>query len=350
MDRRHFTHHLGWAGALVPFLAAFMPGHPASTQISKPAIKPARLRPGDKVGLITPGSYIPERTLEKAVNNIRTLGFNPVLSQNIRAKKGYIAGTDEQRLSDLHAMFSNPDIRAVWCARGGYGCTRLLPHIDYELIRRNPKIFIGYSDITALHLAIHQMTGLICFHGPVGGSDFTEYSVGHLKAVLVEGRSPYTIRTIASHGTVKYPDLYTSQVLRAGKVRAPLFGGNLSLLAAMAGTPFAFDATGKLVFIEDIDEKPYRVDRMLTQLRQSAKLDKAAGFALGIFNGCVPEPGDESLTLAETIADRFGDIRRPAVYGLTFGHIANQCTLPIGLEAELDAQALTITLTEAAVS
>ena len=246
-------------------------------------------------------------------------------------------------------MFSNPDIRAVWCARGGYGCTRLLPHIDYDLIRRNPKVFIGYSDITALHLAIHQMTGLVCFHGPVGGSDFTEYTVRHLKAILMEARGPYTIKTIESHGTVKNPDLYQSQVLRSGRIRGPLFGGNLSLLAALAGTPFAFDATGKLVFMEDIDEKPYRVDRMLTQLRQSAKLDKAAGFALGIFSGCIPEPGDESLTLAETISDRFGDLRRPAVYGLTFGHIANQCTLPVGLEAELDTQALTLTLSEPAV-
>ena len=193
------------------------------------------------------------------------------------------------------------------------------------------------------------MTGLVCFHGPVGGSDFTEYTVGHLKAVLMEGLAPYTIKTISSHGTVKNPALYEPKVLRPGRIRGPLFGGNLSLLAALAGTPFAFDATGKLVFMEDIDEKPYRVDRMLTQLRQSAKLDKAAGFALGIFNGCVPEPGDESLTLAETIADRFGDLRRPAVYGLTFGHITNQCTLPVGLEAELDAQAMTLTLSEAAV-
>lgn len=344
MNRRFFTLGLGWAGALIPFLA-----HTAPVKGPKPILKPARLRPGSKVGLITPGSYIPDRTLEKAVNNIKSLGFVPVLGQNIRAKRGYIAGTDEQRLSDLHSMFSNPDIQAVWCARGGYGCTRLLPHIDYELIRRNPKVFIGYSDITALHLAIHQMTGLVCFHGPVGGSDFTEYTVGHLKAILMEGLAPYTIKTISSHGTVKNPALYESQVLRPGRIRGPLSGGNLSLLAALAGTPFAFDATGKLVFMEDIDEKPYRVDRMLTQLRQSAKLDKAAGFALGIFNGCVPEPGDESLTLAETIADRFGDLRRPAVYGLTFGHITNQCTLPVGIEAELDAQAMTLTLSEAAV-
>jgi muramoyltetrapeptide carboxypeptidase len=344
MNRRLFTLQLGWAGALVPFL-----GNTTPPVASRPILKPARLRAGDKVGLITPGSYIPERTLEKAVNNIKSLGLIPVLGQNIRAKRGYIAGTDEQRLSDLHAMFSNPDIRAVWCARGGYGCTRLLPNIDFDLIRRNPKVFIGYSDITALHLAIHQMTGLVCFHGPVGGSDFTDYTVRHLKAVLMEGRAPYTIKTIESHGTVKNPALYEVQVLRPGRIRGPLFGGNLSLLAALAGTPFAFDATGKLVFMEDIDEKPYRVDRMLTQLRQSAKLDKAAGFALGVFNGCVPEPGDESLTLAETITDRFSDLRRPAVYGLTFGHIANQCTLPVGLEAELDAQALTLTLMEPAV-
>lgn len=348
MNRRTFARQLGLAGALWPFAQrpAIAQTAPAQTP---PVVKPARLRPGDKVGLITPGSYIPDRTLEKAIANIRSLGLEVVLGKNIRAKRGYIAGTDQQRLDDLHGMFANPEIKAVWCARGGYGCTRLLPNIDFALIRQNPKVFIGYSDITALHLAIHQRTGLVCFHGPVGGSDFTEYTVANLKAVLMDAAAPYSIRTIDSHGTVKNPDLYNIEVLRPGRVRAPLWGGNLSLLAAMAGTEYAFDAAGKLVFMEDIDEKPYRVDRMLTQLRQSAQMEQAAGFALGVFAGCVPGPNDESLTLAETISDRFSDLQRPTVYGLTFGHIANQCTLPVGLEAELDTDSLTITLLEAAV-
>jgi muramoyltetrapeptide carboxypeptidase len=347
MNRRIFTRHLG-LGAFLPVLGkggSFFPNPATPPSL----VKPPRLKPGDKVGLITPGSFIPDRTLEKAIANIRNLGFEVVLGKHIRAKRGYIAGTDQQRLDDLHTAFANPDIRAVWCARGGYGCTRLLPDIEYELIAKNPKALIGYSDITALHLAIHQQTGLVTFHGPVAGSDFTPYTASHVKAVLMDGAAPHVIQMLSDHGDVKNPDLYKSQVLRPGRVKGPLSGGNLSLLAAMAGTGFGLNATGKLIFMEDIDEKPYRVDRMLTQLRQSANLDQAAAFALGVFAGCVPEPGDESLTLAETVADRLSDLGRPAVYGLTFGHIANQCTLPMGIQAELDTDRFTLTLLEAGV-
>lgn len=349
MNRRNFARQLGM-GALLPALGTICSA-PSPVASSEPAlIKPARLRVGDKIGLITPGSFIPDRTLEKAIANIRGLGFEVVLGKNIRAKNGYVAGTDQQRLDDLHQMFEDSTIRAVWCARGGYGCTRLLPDIQYDLIKAHPKVLIGYSDITALHLAIHQQTGLVTFHGPVAGSDFTEYTAGHVRAVLMEGRAPHVIEPLKDHGTVKNPDLYKSVVIHEGKARGPLYGGNLSLLAAMAGTEFQLDATDKLVFMEDIDEKPYRVDRMLTQLRQSANLDKAAGFGLGIFAGCVPEPGDESLSLAETVQDRLSDLQRPGVYGLTFGHIANQCTLPFGINAELDVEHMRITLLEAAVS
>lgn len=349
MNRRIFSRNIG-LGVFLPFLSNLCAAPAKSFQASANLIKPERLRTGDKIGLITPGSFIPDRTLEKAIANIRALGFEVVLGRNIRAKNGYIAGTDAQRLDDLHAMFSNPDIRGVWCARGGYGCTRLLPNIDYTLIQNNPKVLIGYSDITALHLAIHQRTGLVTFHGPVAGSDFTAYTAKHVKAVLMDATAPHVIDTLTEYGTVKNPELYKPLIIKSGKVQGPLFGGNLSLLAAMAGTEFGLDARGKLLFIEDIDEKPYRVDRMLTQLRQSANLDQAAAFGLGVFAGCIPEPGDESLTLAQTIMDRLSDLDRPAVYGLTFGHIANQCTLPTGIQAELDTENLRITLLEAGVS
>ena len=351
MNRRIFSRNIG-LGAFLPLLGGLCSPRGAEQPLDAPypLVKPERLRAGDKIGLITPGSFIPDRTLEKAIANIRALGFEVVLGKYIRAKNGYIAGTDEQRLDDLHAMFYNPDIRGVWCARGGYGCTRLLPDVDYGLIRKNPKVLIGYSDITALHLAIHQRTGLVTFHGPVAGSDFTEYTTRHVKAVLMDAAAPHVIDTLSDYGTVKNPELYKPLVIRPGTVRGPLYGGNLSLLAAMAGTEFGLDASGKLIFIEDIDEKPYRVDRMLTQLRQSANLDQAAAFGLGVFAGCVPEPGDESLTLAQTVADRLSDLGRPAVYGLTFGHIAHQCTLPMGVSAELDTEQMRLTLLEPSVS
>jgi muramoyltetrapeptide carboxypeptidase len=311
-------------------------------------IKPKRLQAGDLIGLITPGSFIPDAALEKAVKNLETLGFRTALAPNIRAKMGYVAGTDQQRLDDLHGMFANPEIKAVWCARGGYGCTRLLPRINFNLIRQNPKVFIGYSDITALLNAVWQKTGLVGFHGPVASSTFTPYTIEHLLAVLVEAQSPHEIPLAIDYADSTDP-LFQYQTLQPGKVQGTLAGGNLTLLSAMAGTEFAFNATGKLVFMEDIDEKPYRVDRMLTQLQQSAHLDKALGFALGIFSGCTADAGDESLTLSETVSQQLVGSGAPAVYGLSFGHVQHQCTLPVGIQAQLDTQAKTITLLERAV-
>ncbi len=320
----------------------------AAAQTTDGRILPPRLKKGARVGLITPGSYIPDRDLNKAIQNLETLGFRPVQAPNLRAKRGYNAGTDQQRLDDLHQMFADPDIDAVWCARGGYGCTRLLPHIDYDLIRNHPKVLIGYSDITALLQAVHQKTGLVCFHGPVAASTMTPYTRQCLTDILMQPRAGYTIRI-----TDQYQDatdrLFQTQTLSPGKAQGRLAGGNLSLLASLSGTEFQLDPAGKIIFMEDVEEKPYRVDRMLTQLRQADGLERAAGFALGIFNDCVPEPEDESLHLVETIEDRLKPLGRPLVYGLSFGHIAHQCTLPVGIEAEFDAEAQTITLLEKTV-
>lgn len=345
MNRRFFTRNL----ALGTFIPLAMNGHKSNRRAERPAlIKPQRLKKGDLVALITPGSYIPDSSLEKAVKNLEELGLRVALGKNLRAKHGFVAGTDVQRLEDLHAAFADPAVKAIWCARGGYGCTRLLPYIDYTLIRKNPKVFIGYSDITALHLAFLQKAGLIGFHGPVAQSPFNPYTQEHLVAVVMEGRAPHTI-PLAEAYTTATDELYQYFALRKGRVQGELQGGNLSLLAAMAGTEFELDASNKLIFMEDIEEKPYRVDRMLTQLRQSAKLHQAAGFALGIFDGCDPEEGESSLSLKETVIDRLADIPVPGVYGLSFGHIAQQCTLPLGVMAELDTEAKTLRLLESAV-
>lgn len=345
MNRRFFTRNLA-LGSFLPFV---MNGQKSNRRPERPALqKPHRLQSGDLVALITPGSYVPDAGLEKAVKNLESLGLRVAWGKNLRAKYGFVAGTDTQRLEDLHDAFANPEIKAVWCVRGGYGCTRLLPYINYDLIRRNPKVFIGYSDITALHLAFLQRAGLVGFHGPVASSSFNPYTLEHFSAVVMEGRSPYTIPLAADY---LEPDdeLYKYFTLRPGRVQGELQGGNLSLLAAMAGTEFGIDATNKLIFMEDIEERPYRIDRMLTQLRQSAKLNHAAGFALGIFDGCDPKEGENSLSLQDTVRDRLMDIPVPGVYGLSFGHIAQQCTLPLGVMAELDTEAKTLRLLERAV-
>jgi muramoyltetrapeptide carboxypeptidase len=343
MKRRDFNSlwpfFLG-AGASAPFLR---PSH------SSAVIKPPRLKKGDLVGLITPGSFAPDHALEKAIKNIKGLGFRVQLAKNIRAKRGYNAGTDQQRLNDLHSMFADPAVKAVWCVRGGYGCTRLLPLLDYELIRKNPKIMIGYSDITALSNVIFQKTGLIGFHGPVGSSEIADFSASHFRALLMEGRTDHLIR-LQNHPNKSSDEDFSPLTILHGVARGILAGGNLSILASLAGTGFELDPVNKLLFLEDISEKPYRIDRMLTQLRQSGLLKKVNGLALGIFADCKADPGDETLKLKETLADRLKPLSKPTQYGYPFGHIKHQCILPVGVQAELNTRQQTLRILESAVS
>lgn len=316
----------------------------ASTNIKK--IKPKRLKAGDHVGLITPGSYIADEALQKAVQNLEHFGFKVELGKNIRSQRGFNAGTDAERLDDLHTMFKNKDIKAIWCARGGYGCSRLLPQINYKLIQNNPKVVIGYSDITALIQAIFLKTGLVGFHGPVGASEMTKFTQREFSAVVMEGNSPHVIQLPQERIQEKEFQVYS---IEKGKARGELMGGNLSLLAALAGTNFQTNLRGKLVFLEDVGEKPYRIDRMLTQLRQSYPLKEANGIILGVFSGCEAKEGDLSLSLKETLMDRLLDLNLPCFYGFPFGHIDNNCTLPVGIQAEMDTEKQTITLLESAV-
>jgi muramoyltetrapeptide carboxypeptidase len=228
----------------------------------------------------------------------------------------------------------------------------LLPDIDFEVIKKNPKIFVGYSDITSLHLAISQATGLVTFHGPGASSTFSDYTKSRVFDLLTGAAMPYKIELAdGNREKGKSSPLFKTETIKKGKCRGRLIGGNLSLLAALAGTPYALrDLKAKILFIEDVNERPYRIDRMLTQLRQSADLKSVAGVALGIFDGCEPPNGKWSQTVQEVVKDRLGDLGVPVVYGLSFGHIRDQCTLPVGVEAELDADNATLTLLESAVS
>lgn len=314
----------------------------------KQKIKPKRLKKGDTIGLISPGSYISDTGLEKAVKNIESLDLNVKLSQNIRAKRGYNAGTDQERLSDLHQMFEDKQVNGIWCARGGYGCSRLLPKINYRLIRKNPKILVGYSDITALLNTIFYQTRVVGFHGPVASSDFTPYVTSHIQNVLFEPQNTYTFSS-AQENLNKEDSNYHPQLIQPGIATGHLVGGNLSLISALAGTSFIQKDKKHLIFLEDIGEKPYRIDRMLTQLRQSGYFKNASGIVLGIFTDCEADSDDSSLTLLETLRDRLGDLNIPILYGMSIGHIANQCILPLGINATLNTDTATITLLESAV-
>ncbi|MEL6925573.1 MAG: LD-carboxypeptidase, partial [Bacteroidota bacterium] len=253
-----------------------------------------------------------------------------------------------QRLDDLHQMFADPEIDGIWCVRGGYGCTRILPHIDYKLIRKNPKVIIGYSDITALLQGIHQETGLIGFHGPVGTSDFTDYTLEQMQAVVMQNKATYTIPFFDNPKALDQ-DEYRYEVIHPGVAEGELAGGNLSLLAAMTGTDFECKVKGKLLFIEDVGEQPYRIDRMLTQIQQNQNLNDAAGIVLGVFNDCKARNPEYSLTLMECLKDQLAGLRIPVIYGFSFGHISNQCTFPIGIRARLDTTAKTVTLLESSL-
>lgn len=313
-------------------------------------IKPQRLKKGDTIGLITPGSYIDDQGLQKAVTNIESLGFQVKLAENIRAERGFTAGTDAQRLSDLHDMFQDNQVAGIWCARGGYGCGRLLPNIDYKRIKKNPKVLIGFSDITALLQGIYKATGLVGFHGPVGSSDFTDYTKNYLTKVLMQPQDRLSINLSEDNKILSETNkVYQTKTIRGGVATGQLVGGNLSLLAPLAGTKYQPNIKGKLLFIEEIGEAPYRIDRMLTQLRQSYSLKTAAGIILGVFRGCEKKGGSRSLSIMETLEDRLGDLGIPVFYGAAIGHIADNLTLPIGIKAQLDANNGIITLLEKGV-
>ncbi|MDQ2745833.1 MAG: LD-carboxypeptidase [Acidobacteriota bacterium] len=344
MKRRDFL----TAAAALPLLARLSFGRQKRLTKSKKIIKPKRLLKGDTVAVIAPASGIEAAGFEKALQNLADLGFETKIGKSARRRAGFLAGTDRERLADLHEAFADQAVKAIWCVRGGYGASRILPDLDFDLIRRNPKILIGYSDITALHLAIHQNTGLVTFHGPVASSTFSDYAKTHVVNVLMNPSAPYKIE-VSPDNAAKESNLFKTETITKGKCRGRLIGGNLSLLSALVGTPFGLrDVKGKILFMEDVGEQPYRIDRMLTQIRQSVDLHQAAGIALGVFEDCNPKD-ENSQSLIEVLKDRLDDLKIPVIYGLSFGHIRDQFTLPVGIEAELDAEKATLTFLEAGV-
>lgn len=347
MRRRTFFQQVGLAAVASRLSPNFVMAEKMFDDQSR-VIKPARLREGSRVALIAPASSFSEEKLANARTNFTNLGFTLVEGKNLYAQNGYLAGTDTQRLADLHEAFANPEIDAIWCIRGGYGCTRLLPHIDFDLIKRNPKPFIGYSDITALHLAIHDKTGLVTFHGPVAAANFPDATLRHFRAALMEPLSEHAITT--PDQTAELPgDEFVPFLIAPGAAEGVLTGGNLSLLAALAGTPWMPSFRDRIVCIEDVGEQPYRIDRMLTQLLQATDLSRAAGIALGVFSGCKPKGDGPSQSLEETLNDKLGGLGIPVIYGIPFGHVDLQATLPFGINAALDTEKGSLTLLEKAV-
>ena len=334
----------------------FVAGAGAATLLNAagaPLIKPAALREGDTVGLITPstGVFDPD-TLLGVERMLRYFNLKGKWGRNVKKKSGYVGGSVQERVDDLHEAFRDPAVKAVFPLRGGYGSAQLLNRIDYNLIRANPKIFVGYSDITAMHLAIHQRTGLVTFHGPVALSHFGDYTEKHFRKALFQTSAIGSVTNPPDSNALR-PE-HTLRAVRPGKARGPLIGGNLTLISTTMGTAYEMDTRGKIVFIEDVGEEPYRIDRMLTQLRLAGKFDSAAGLIFGECADCRPNDYKPSFstsgfTLGEVVDNLLGDLRIPVLAGLTIGHTNDQLTLPLGVMASLDADKGELTIEEAGV-
>jgi muramoyltetrapeptide carboxypeptidase len=345
----------GPAPAPAPAARNGPPTAPNDAPPPPPLLRPPRLRPGDTVGLFASSSRLNQPAVDQARTQIEALGFRVRLGRHLRAVDGHYAGTVAQRVDDLHQLWADSDVRALWSVRGGAGSAALLPLLDYARMRRDPKAVVGFSDVTALLLALQQHAGLVGFHGPAATSGFTAYTAEALRAVLMPpGAQPEAgtvLRLSADHARRAATDpAYRARTLRGGVADGPLLGGNLSLLASLAGTPHlpAFD--GALLFMEEIGEEPYRVDRMLTQLQQARGLQRCAALMAGVFRNCEARGDSPPMTLAQVIDRQFGAADVPAVYGWSFGHVSDQLTLPLGVRARIDTLAQTLTLLEPAVS
>jgi muramoyltetrapeptide carboxypeptidase len=321
------------------------------SKLKKSVIKPPRLKQGDTLGLVAPGSYISESELQDSIKNLEEIGFKVIYSDKILLQNGYFSGTDEQRAEDLMNMFRNNDVRGIVCSRGGYGCARILPLLDYDIIENNPKVLIGYSDVTALHYGIFKKTGLITFHGPVSTSTFNEFSINNFKNVLM---NPSNEIVFENSNSGEDENLYGVISLVKGQKKGRLIGGNLSIVVSLIGTEYDVDYDDSIIYLEEIGEEPYRIDRMLTQMIQSNKFEDSNGIAMGIFRKCEQKQNDpsfsKSFSLLDVLKNRLGDLKIPVIYGMSFGHIKDKFTIPFGIEAELDAQKQTITLLESPVS
>ncbi len=315
-------------------------------------IKPARLRYGDTLGIIAPASAPPDpQNIDRSVEALERLGFKTKLAPNARKRWGFLAGTDRERAGDLMRMFADPKVKAILCVRGGYGTARLLPRLDYRAIRAHPKIFIGYSDITSLHCALLAKSNLISFHGPMLNSDFVKE---HLPAFTLQSFLRTLMEPAAPGNICRGYSRKTVSILRRGIATGRLIGGNLTLLCAALGTPYQPSFRGRILFFEDLDEVPYRFDRMLTQLLNAGLLQQVAGVAIGINKNC-RDPKARTLkeyrqTLEDVFRERLLPLKIPVVTGLPFGHISRQATLPIGVRVTLDANAGDLCVTEPAVT
>ncbi|MEO9510664.1 MAG: LD-carboxypeptidase [Flavobacteriaceae bacterium] len=345
IKRRQFINLTALLSASVAFPS--LSPNTNNTTFNTPKLLAKRLKKGNTIGLIAPGYAVKPEILERMKETLVEIGFVPFHTDRIHGNHGYFSNTDEERAADLNEMFKNPKIDAILCARGGYGCTRIMQMIDYENIKTNPKILVGFSDITALLNGIYKETGLITFHGPVGSTLTDEYSKQQFSNVLTSPKYPKTITNVVLQDKKMIEDpVYDRYTIIPGQATGKLVGGSLTLINALIGTPHEIDFTNAIVCIEDVEEAPYRIDRMLTQLIEGPTFKKAKGIVFGVCAGCNSNSSSNSFTLKEVIMDRVAPLNIPAAYGMSFGHVPNNFTFPIGINAKWDADKMTLKLLE----
>lgn len=316
-----------------------------------PLLKPARLQPDDMVGIIAPASAPPDpKAVDRAMAQVERLGFKPKLGRHVRRRLGYLAGTDRERAADVMTMFSDSKVRGIICLRGGYGTARLLDRLDYDVIRSHPKVFAGYSDITVLHCAMLTRCGLVTFHTPMlneglGSAKFPAYSNQAFLRAVCDAEPPGSIRAGYRRSTVR--------ILRRGLAEGRLIGGNLSLLVTTIGTPVQPVFKNRILFLEDLSEKPYRMDRMLTHLLNAGLLQQVAGVAVGVNVDCEDPEARKTREYRQSCHDvlmnRVKPLGVPVVAGLPFGHQPLNHALPVGVRARLDALGGDLIVLETAV-
>ena len=335
-DRRQFLGFLG-----LSFLATQLKANAQNNSNNSVIIKPPALEIGDTIGLINPAGEIEREDINEIQEFLLESGFKIKLGKHIFDQYGYLAGSDENRAKDVNEMFADNDVKALLTLRGGWGCNRILPLLNYDLIAQNPKIIMGYSDITSLLLAIYEKTGIITFHGAVGISTWNDFTINYIERILIE-KEAITLRNSPNTPV---------ETITSGKARGRILGGNLSVLTSMIGSSYLPQWENTILFVEEIGEDIYRIDRMLTQLKLSGILEKISGFIFAQCTNCKDEEDTSpSLTLEQVLADHIQPLNIPAWYGSMIGHIKDKFTIPVGLNVEIDADLGTITMLESAVN
>lgn len=312
--------------------------------MSSQIIKPEILRSGDTIGVITPASHMKVEKLNRGIMYLQNLGYKVILGDHVQDSYGYLAGKDEDRIKDLHQMFTNPEVKAIISSRGGYGTPRLLDEIDYGLLAQNPKLFIGYSDLTALQLAIWKQTGLVTFSGPMVAVE--------MAAGIDTFTEEFFWPLICSDQIDRFFSIKPEnslQVIKPGKAQGVLLGGCLSLISCVIGTKYQPDFSGSILILEDIGEEPYRIDRYLCQMKSAGIFDQVNGIILGQFIDCVDKDGDPTLTLDEIFDDFFGSRSIPVIKNFPYGHDSKKVTIPFGINVEIDTSIPNVKLLESPV-